>query len=189
MKRSVSAFALSSWTIFVGFLFIDEIWKLKVEKILKGSLYSIPSPSPSVKIQNMGEKVCLRCKGKTLLGIVKTLLGIVNKLFIFKSLLTTPSNVSPLHLKQIFPPIIWIFTEGGGDMIESWLPFKIFSTLSKNTARVFQKCDLLQKSLLYLKSSMTVYRKSVWIIKIDIATRMVQFRCWNMCTDHLCVVL
>ena len=31
----------------------------KVEKILKGSLHSIPSPSPSVKIQIMGGKVCL----------------------------------------------------------------------------------------------------------------------------------
>ena len=37
--------------------------KLKVEKMLKGSLDSIPSPSPSVKIQIMGRKVCLRCKG------------------------------------------------------------------------------------------------------------------------------
>ena len=31
----------------------------KVEKILKGSLDSIPSPSPSVKIQILGGKVCL----------------------------------------------------------------------------------------------------------------------------------
>ena len=46
----------------------------KVEKILKGSLDLIPSPSPSVKIQIMDGKVCLRCKGKTLLGIVKKLL-------------------------------------------------------------------------------------------------------------------
>ena len=60
---------------------------------------SIPSPSPSVKIQIMGGKVCLTYKGKTLLGVV-------NKLFVFKSLLTTPSNVLPLYLKQIFPPII-----------------------------------------------------------------------------------
>ena len=43
---------------------------LKLEKILKGSLDSIPSPSPSVKIQIMGGKVCLSCKGKTLLGDV-----------------------------------------------------------------------------------------------------------------------
>ena len=46
----------------------------KVEKILKGSLDSIPSPSTSVKIKIMGGKVCLRCKSKTLLG------GMVNKL-------------------------------------------------------------------------------------------------------------
>ena len=42
----------------------------KVENILKGSLDLIPSPSPSVKIQILGRKVCLKCKGKTLLGIV-----------------------------------------------------------------------------------------------------------------------
>ena len=40
-----------------------------------------------------------------------------------------PSNVLPLRLKQTFSPIIWIFTEGEGDTIESRLPFKIFSTL------------------------------------------------------------
>ena len=41
---------------------------VKVEKILKGSLDLIPSPS--MKIQTMGMKVCLMCKGKTLLGLV-----------------------------------------------------------------------------------------------------------------------
>ena len=35
----------------------------KVENILKGSLNLISSPSPSVEIQIMGGKVCLRCKG------------------------------------------------------------------------------------------------------------------------------
>ena len=58
----------------------------KVEKILKGSLDLIPSPS--MKIQIMGGKVGLRCKGKTLLGVV-------NKLCWTKSLLTMPSNVWP----------------------------------------------------------------------------------------------
>ena len=72
---------------------------IKVENTLKGSLDSIQSPSPSVKIQIMGRKVCLWCKGKTLLGDV-------NKLFVFISLLTTPSNVFPLQLKQTFLPII-----------------------------------------------------------------------------------
>ena len=37
------------------------------------------------------------------------MLGDVNKLFVFKSLLTTPSNVLPSHLEQTFPPIIWIW--------------------------------------------------------------------------------
>jgi hypothetical protein len=46
----------------------------KEEKILKSSLDSIPSPSPSVNIQIMGGKVCLRCKDKTLLGFVNKLL-------------------------------------------------------------------------------------------------------------------
>ena len=94
----------------------------KVEKILKGSLDSILSPSPSVKIQIMGKKTSLRCKGETLLGVV-------NKLLKTKSLLSLSSNVLPYYRKETFTPIIWIFTEGEGDRIESRLPFKIFSTL------------------------------------------------------------
>ena len=43
----------------------------------------------------------------------------------------TPRNVLSLHLKQTFPPIIWIFTEGEGDGIKFRLPFKIFCTLTK----------------------------------------------------------
>ena len=97
-----------------GELFKRCISQVKVEIILKGSLASIPSPLPSVKIQIMGWKVCLRCKGKTLLGVV-------NQLLKTKSLLTSPSNVLPLHFKQTFQPIIWIFTEGEGDGIESGL--------------------------------------------------------------------
>ena len=34
-----------------------------------------------------------------------------------KSLLTTPSNVLPLHFNQFFPPVIWIFNEGEGYVI------------------------------------------------------------------------
>ena len=34
-----------------------------------------------------------------------------------------------LHLKKTFPLIVWIFTEGEGDGIESRLPFQMFSTL------------------------------------------------------------
>ena len=65
---------------------------VKVEKIQEDSLDSIPSPSPSVKIQNMGGKVCLRCKGKTLLGVV-------NKLLKTKTLLKSTNNVLPYYLK------------------------------------------------------------------------------------------
>ena len=56
----------------------DEIFYVnyigKVEEILKGSLDSIPSPSPLVKIQIMGGKICLRWTGKTCWGIVNKLL-------------------------------------------------------------------------------------------------------------------
>ena len=62
------------------------LFKCKVEKILKGSLDWISSPSPSVKIQIMGGKVCLRCKGKTLLGVII-------------SLLASPNNGLPYYLK------------------------------------------------------------------------------------------
>ena len=68
------------------------VYCLKVENVLKGSLSLIPSPLPSVKIQIMGRKVCLRCKGKKFLGVV-------NKLFVFKSLLTILSNVLPYYAK------------------------------------------------------------------------------------------
>ena len=63
-----------------------------------------------------------RCKGKRLLDVDAKFLNT-------KSLLTMPSSVLPLHFKQTFPTIIWIFTEGEGDEIESSLLFKIFSTL------------------------------------------------------------
>ena len=45
---------------------VKDIFPVKVKKIYENSLHLIPSPAPSVKIQNMGGKVCLRCKGKTL---------------------------------------------------------------------------------------------------------------------------
>ena len=51
---------------------LRTVFEDKVEKVLKGSLDSIPSPSPSVKIQIMDEKFCLLAKSKTL-GVVKKL--------------------------------------------------------------------------------------------------------------------
>ena len=66
----------------------STVMEFEVEKIVKGSLDSISSPSPSVKIQIMGGKYCLRCKGKTLQGVV-------NKLLKTKSVLTSPRNDLP----------------------------------------------------------------------------------------------
>ena len=43
---------------------------------------------------------------------------ILDKRLKTKCLLTSPSNVLPLHLKQTFPPIILIFNEGEGNGIE-----------------------------------------------------------------------
>ena len=81
------------WDLSFYFILYSKLYiPSKVEKILKGSLDSISSPLPSVKSQIMGWKVCLRCKGKTLLGVV-------NKLLKTKSFLTSPSNVLPYHLK------------------------------------------------------------------------------------------
>ena len=51
-----------------------------------------------------------------------------------------------LHLKQTFPPIIWIFTEGDG--IKSRVPSKIFSTLSGGFA---YPCFCTEKRLALLR--------------------------------------
>ena len=123
----------------------------KVEKILKGSLDSILSPS--VKIQIIGGKVCLRCKGKILLGVVNKLLK------------TTPSNVLLFHFKQTFLPIIWIFTEG--DRIGSRLPFNIFSTLYTLVSLI----EIVAAWLIFWvdikisiqKVNYTIFYSSVWI--------------------------
>ena len=77
------------WSRFINIIELS-IAKVKVEKTIKGSLDSIPSPS--VKIQIMGGKNCLRCKGRTLLGIVNTLLKT-------KSLSTSARNVMSSYLK------------------------------------------------------------------------------------------
>ena len=49
---------------------LDFLLICKVEKILKGSLDLIQPPSPSVKIQIIGGKVCSMRKDKRLLGIL-----------------------------------------------------------------------------------------------------------------------
>ena len=61
-------------------------------------------------------------------------MDVLNQPLNTKSLLTMPSNVLTLRLKQTFPSIILIFTEG--DEIESRLPVRIFSTLSHTRAAI-----------------------------------------------------
>ena len=61
---------------------------LKVEKILEGTLDLIPSPS--VKIQMMGGKVCLRCRN---------IAGRCQQTFKNKKFVVSPSNVLSYYLK------------------------------------------------------------------------------------------
>ena len=70
------------------------------------------------KIKIIGGKVYLR---QNIAGWCQT---VTSHLFVDNA-----KQCLPLHLKQTLPPIIWIFTEGEGNGIESSLPFKIFSTL------------------------------------------------------------
>ena len=70
----------------------------KVEKILKGSLNSIISPSPSVKTEIMGGKICLRCKGETLLGIgTKKFVNNTQRCFAFMSQANLPNHNLNFH--------------------------------------------------------------------------------------------
>ena len=70
----------------------------KVEKILKGSLNSIISPSPSVKTEIMGGKICLRCKGETLLGIgTKKFVNNTQQCFAFMSQANLPNHNLNFH--------------------------------------------------------------------------------------------
>jgi hypothetical protein len=71
---------------------------LKVEKILKGSLDLILRPSTSVKVQIMGGKVWLRCKGKTLLGIEnKKFVDIIQQCFALLPQINFPANNLNYH--------------------------------------------------------------------------------------------
>ena len=92
----------------------SSVWRWNFFK--KGSLDSIPSPSNWVKIQILGGKVCLRCKGKTLLGIVKVKVMGSSPGYIFKCFLLYSSSechwpncgrpsVECSHLKKICRPL------------------------------------------------------------------------------------
>ena len=79
---------------------------VKVQKILKGSLDSIPSPS--VKIQIMDRKVCLSCKGKTLLGVVNKLFAF--NLWVFKNQFKNTFTLLLVGSFGQIPPILDILS-------------------------------------------------------------------------------
>ena len=81
----------------------------------------------------------------------------------FKNFLTRPSIVLPLHLKQTFLPIIWIFTEGEGDGIESRLTFEIFSTLCITENKKIKR----KKKYKYLCNSYSAFIPSPWCCGIE----------------------
>ena len=99
---------------------VQSFFIFKVEKILKRSLDSIPSPPLSVKIQIMCGKVCLRCKGKTLLGVV-------NKHLKSKSLSTSPSYVLPYYRTKFeFSLKVKLMASNLGYLLKSFLLYKIY---------------------------------------------------------------
>ena len=106
------------------------------------------------------------------------MLGDVNNFFVFKSLLTTPSNVLPLHLKQTFPPIIWIFTEGKGDGIKFRLPFKIFSTLQVCNLLLIQFARVNKHSKIFTRISLLYINNFVIFIYLFKIERRVWKKEW-----------
>ena len=85
----------------------------KVEKILKSSLNSTPSPTHSLKIQIMGGKFAWGVKAK--------------HCWVLTTNFWKQKVCWHLSSSKNSPPIIWIFTEGDG--IESRLSSWIFSNL------------------------------------------------------------
>ena len=111
----------------------SEIWEFKnifkVEKNLKGGPDLISSPWEKFK----SCEVWLRCRGKTLLGVV-------NKHLKTKSLLTSPSNALSYYLKKTFPPTIWIFPEvmgsNPGYPVKSFLLYPIWVFLPHIVSKI-----------------------------------------------------
>ena len=95
------------------------------------------------------------------------MLSDVNKLFVFKSLLTTSSNILPLHLKKTFLPIIWIFTEDG-IWKKEYLSIFFFNLIFN-----FQVLERFQGWTLRIDDRMRLRRWSFscshfWFAKIDL---------------------
>ena len=111
------------WMIQIQISSFSSYWKLissgmtlflrnhtKVEMILKGNLDLIPFHQWKFKL----------LAGKFTWGVKAKHCWALSKFFVFKILLTTTQQCFTF---TPFPPIIWIFTEGEGDGIESRLSF------------------------------------------------------------------
>ena len=103
-------------------------------------------------------KVSLSCKGKALLGVI-------NKLLKTKSLLSSPSNVLPCYLKETFPPMIWIFTEG--DRIKSRLPFEIISALKEKDSENKTLSVLSQKGFVSNMTPTIHISELYWTLELE----------------------
>ena len=98
------------------------------------------------------------------------MLGDVNKLFAFKSLLTMPSNVLPLHLKQTFPSMIhcrWkVFGLNPGYLLKSFQLYLAMLTLSRAQSWFFLFILCIQYTLHTLVFTADIYPPPTTIIMV-----------------------
>ena len=92
------------------------------------------------------------------------MLGWCQQTFCFKSLSKTHSIVLPLHLEQIFLPIIWISTEGEGDEIEIR---DAFNRPFHHRLHLF-KVHIFREGLKNLNKSPDLLQNPHWILAIPI---------------------
>ena len=124
----------------------------KVEEILKGSMDSIPSPSLSLKIQIMGGKVCLRCKGKHCWALSTNIWK--------QKKVASPSNVLPYQslyfLRRHPSPLIWRYvlnvklTVKISSVFVAFLKNINFPTDNLNFPWTWRWCDQIQAIFLNL---------------------------------------
>ena len=109
---------------------------VKVEKILKRSMGLIPSVSMS-------------CEHLNFLFLW----------FFAKHCWVMSSNVLPIDLKSTCPPVIWIFTEGEGDGIESRLSSKIYIFYFKSNLIILVT---LMMTVIEMSQGDRIYHWTVW---------------------------
>ena len=98
--------------------------------------------------------------------------GDVNKLFVFQSLLTTPSNILPLHLKQTFPTIVSHFPTHNLNFHWRWRWWDQFQTTFYN---FFLKEAWIQSHHLHLQ-----WKFKLWVGKFALGVKAKH--CWALST-------